>query len=202
MFGGHTLRLATRMATLVIHVIVNMKILSASEIKQATESERVKEIARTESTRTALAKVQSQLDEAEAKFEVALANQRSRWANEEEVATRKVLTLAKEIQDLEEKKRLALFPIEQEKEKAHNLFIQAEAVIADAKLSAKEAEKHRLHHQELSDILQSKLDDLSDKENEVEEREKAVSLREQSLLIERETIKKLSEELSIKLTKL
>jgi hypothetical protein len=179
-----------------------MKILSASEIKQASESERVKDITRTETTKKALAEVQRQLDESEAKFEVALANQRSRWANEEETATRKVLSLAEEIKNLEEKKRLALIPIEREKEIAHNLFIQAESTLQEAKETAKKAEESLQHNQELEVILQEKIDGLSERENKLDYRDRNLVLREEAAIAEREQIKKLSQELSIKLTKL
>lgn len=179
-----------------------MKILSPSEVKQANEAERVRDITRTESTKTALTKVQQQLDEVEAKFELALSNQRIRWSKEEEEATTKVLKLTEEVKKLEEQKRLALIPIENEKQLAHNLFIQAEAIISDAKSSAKEAEQQRLNHQKLSDTLQERLDELTDREVDVARRENELILREHSLQLERENIIKLSQELSIKLTKL
>lgn len=179
-----------------------MKILSASEIKQANEAERARDISRTETTRIALTKVQQQLDEAEAKFEVVLANQRKRWSKEEEEATTKILNLTEEVKVLEEKKRVALIPIEREKELAHNLFIQAEASIADAKESAREADKYKQHQQELAETLQKRIDDLTDREEDLKRREGELLIKEQTLTTEKESIKKLSQELSIKLTKL
>ena len=176
--------------------------MTPAQVKQANDAEQAKVIARTETTRNALNKAQQALDEAEAKFEVALANQRIRWAKEEGEALAKLDNLRLEIDVLEQKRAEARFPIEEEKKKAHDLFIQAEAVIADAKESAREADKHRQHHEELSDILQGRIDDLTERETEVKRREDLLRVREMAVTEERNNIKKLSQELSIKLTSL
>lgn len=179
-----------------------MKILTATEIKTASESEKTKDIVRLETTRKALSDAQKKLDEAEAKFDVALANQRIRWATEEEEAVKKLGLLLVEINALELRREQAIIPIDDEKKKAHDLFIQAETVLADARGTATEADKRQQHNQELSDILQTRLDGLSEREVKLDYREKNLAIREESAIAEREQIKKLSQELSIKLSHL
>lgn len=179
-----------------------MKILSPSEIKQASESERTKDIARIESTRQALNKVQQQLAEAEAKFELALASQNTRFARAEEEAHKRLEVLEKEIIEAEKRKVAALIPIEREKEIAHNLFIQAENSLREVEEKKALLEKKEESLNESQELLAKRLDEASEDKESLRLREERIILQEAAIYEQREEIKKLSQELSIKLTQL
>lgn len=179
-----------------------MKILSATEIKQAKEVELTKDIVRTESVKNALDKATQQLNETDARFELALANQRTRWAKEEEEATQKILSMQAEVKKLEKLKEQALIPIEKEKELAHNMFKEAEKVLEEARIEKNRADERYEECEELRERLMNRLDEAAERATLLDNREQHILIREEAIDSERDQIKKLSKELSIKLSTL
>ncbi len=179
-----------------------MKILEPAQIRQASESERVRDIARTESIREALDKARRELNNVNAQFEVTLANQRLRWAHEEKEATERLEDLRKETEELIKKREAALIPLDSEKKKAHDLFNEAEAVLLSAREQKRESSRLESEAEHLKALLEEKLDELSDRESILVEKEKKLKVRELAVDEERNIIKKLSKELSVKLSNL
>lgn len=179
-----------------------MKLLTPTEIKQSSESERTKDIARTTSVKSTLAKAQAELDEVNAKFELALANQQIRWAKEEEEAIKTIASLNEELKTLYKQREVLLIPIDEDRNKAHTLFKEAEKVLEEAKGKDREVNLLKTHWEDMSDLLTSRLDELSDREENLNEREQHIVIREDAIKAEREQIRQLSSELSNKLNKL
>jgi hypothetical protein len=176
-----------------------MILLKQQEINAAKEAQVAKDILRAESTKSALKTVQNKLDDTEARFDVALANQRIRWANEEADSVNRLDELNKEIALLEERKRIALIPIDDLRKKAEDIFKSAEDTFAEAKAKLHDAEQTGEDNEKLSEILENRVDDLTGREVDLLTREKALTVKELSIKEERELIKKLSNELLIKL---
>ena len=181
---------------------MTLKLLTPTEIKTANEAERVKDISRIESARNALKKVQQQLNETEAKFQLSLAGQQKRWAKEEEEATIRLNNLQTEMKVLEKQREELLVPIEDEKKKAHDLFIEADKIFNEAHRKLNDAHILKEDYEYKLELLQTRLDELSEQDQKLTLREKTVTIREEAVIAERAQIKKLSEELTIKLTKL
>ncbi len=144
-----------------------MKILSATEVKQRLESERIKEITRTESTRIALSSLQQELSETEAKFELALAKQQQRYLEAEQTATEKLNTIYEQIKKAARFLSGANIPIENNPDLADN------------------------NYQDTVELLQKRLDELAERETELELREQKLTIREEAIEKEREFIKNL-----------
>jgi chromosome segregation ATPase len=176
--------------------------MSPVEIKQSKESELSKDIMRTQAVKSALERAQVELDNSEAKFNAMLAKQQARWEGANEEAIKKITDLQNEIKDLEKQREQINFPIEEEKKKAHDLFIQAEDTFKLARENITESEKIKANVGEIEQRLTEKLDELSDREQDVKNREDKATVRELACYSEREQIRQLSIELSDKLNKL
>lgn len=179
-----------------------MKILSPKEVTDRKQAELVKDIARTKDVKETLETMTSNLAEAEAKFNMALANQRIRWSIEEGDHIKRIKDLEENVKVLEAKKKEALIPIVEREEKSYDLLNAAELTFNEAIKKNNQAEKIGEDNERTADLLQDKLDGVYEKETELEEREKKVLVREMAVEKERDLIKKLSAELSIKLTNL
>lgn len=176
-----------------------MKLLTPTEIKASKETELAKDLLRTEAVKSALAAITADLDLTEAKFTVALSNQRIRWAKEEQEASERLQLIEVTINTLQRQRDELNIPIEAEAKKAHDLFTQAEIVLDDARKTQHESEQAKQYNGELAVLLQDKLDDMAERETAVELREQKVAIREQAVDAEREQIKQLSSELLSKL---
>lgn len=179
-----------------------MKLLTVNEIKNSKESELIKDTARIEASKSALRTVEMQLNDAEAKFDVTLANQRVKWAKEEEEHMKRIQELETEIKQLEKQRELLLIPIESDRKKAYDLFIEADKVLNQAVQREHEASQRNEEIEALQDLLQKKLDDVGDRDMQIAFREQQILVKEKGLAEERESIKQLSKELSINLNKL
>lgn len=179
-----------------------MKLLTPTEIKASKESELARDIARTSTVKDALATATKALNDSNDTFELALAHQQKRWAKEEGEALKRLNDLNYEIEQAQEKLKALRVPIDTEKEIAHNLFIEAETVLQDAKKTQNEAHALKSRNEETEELLADKLDEFSEHETDLEFREKNVLIREEAAEAEREQIRELSKELSIKLSKL
>lgn len=179
-----------------------MKLMTPTEVKTSREAELKKDIMRTQGVKSALNKVNEQLTDTEARFEVALANQRVRWTKEEVEASDRLMKVLAEIKEKEVERDNLLIPIEAKRKMADDMFKNADKVLAE--LTDKE---HTLNQRDeylaqIEEQLNTKLDEYSEKEQELSDREQRVVIREESAKMERENIRKLSKELSVKLTTL
>lgn len=179
-----------------------MKLLSVKEVADKKQAQILKDIDRAKDTEETLKKVTSELEMAEAKFKLALSSQQVRWKQEEDEALLKIAQLGKEIADLEEEKKHILAPIEEREKKSYALFIEAEKALHEARLKQGEVEEIKKKEEEITDLLEEKLDSLSERESQIEDKEQKIIIREKSMLEEREMIKRLSSELSVKLQNL
>ena len=176
-----------------------MKLQTVKEVTDRKQAEIAKDIARTTQVKEALEKVTKELNESEARFSVALANQRVRWSYEEEKALDRLKSLNKEIEMAEEVKKTSLIPIEEREQKSYALFTQAEVAFKDADIKRGELDSLKAEEEILIETLEEKIDSLTEREQSVSEREQKVLIKEKSLEEERDMIRKLSAELSIKL---
>lgn len=176
-----------------------MKLLSTNEVKDRKQAEITRDIARTTETKEALQTVTDQLNITNAKFNVALAQQRVMWANEEKKCMERIGGLTEEIRQLEIKKKEALIPIEEREKKAYALFTEAEKVFNDAVQKEGDAIDRENEANDQIEMLQEKLDTLSEREQDVVLREQKVLIREKAVEDERIMIKDMSADLSIKL---
>lgn len=172
-----------------------MQLLSVKELSNKREFERLKDIERTKLTKEQLNFVTKSLEDAEAKFNLALANQHIRWKQAEEEAIKRIEELNKEIKELEVKKTSILVPIEEREKKSYDLLIEAEKTFNEA------LEKQK-YNDEITILLEEKLDSLHELETSLEEREKVLQVKEKANEDQRLIIKNLSDGLSNKLSKL
>lgn len=179
-----------------------MKLLSPKEVTDRKQAEVIKNVARTELVQEALNSKIKELEEAEARFNLALAGQRIRWSQEEEAALQKINELRGEIVALEKKKKELLVPIEEREKKSYALFIEAEKALDVARQNVQDTEKLKTEQELVADTLQDRLDNVSLREADLDLREKKLVVRELAVEEERGNIRKLSSELSIKLQNL
>lgn len=156
-----------------------MKLLSQKEVQDRKQAEITRDIGRTQEVKEVLETVTKQLEEANAKFNVVMANQRIRWALEEEEHIKKILSLKKELALLESRKQDV--PYEIDEVKSYDKDTEAD---------------------EIADLLQDKLDDVSEREQSLDEREQLLFIREKACREERDMIARISKELSINLPKI
>lgn len=168
-----------------------MKVLDPKQIKQGKELENQRDASRTEDTRKALSSVQSKLDDAEARFDVALKNQRVRWESEEKEATDKIFSLQTEVRSLEIERKSLLIPIDAEADRAHNLLKEAEKALSDA-------EKTKSDNEAVSELLQEKLDDVSSRELDAKDEETRLDTRDKLVKDHELKVSALSKDLSAK----
>ncbi len=176
-----------------------MKLLSVKEVTDKKQAELQKEIVRGKETKEYLEKLTRDLAETEARFNMVLANQRIRYAQEEEEHLKKMDGLRAEIKILEDKKKEIEVPMEKREKKSYDLLNAAEKTFDEALEKTRKADERKAEVEETASLLQIRLDDVSDRETDVLEREQKVQIREEAVNAEREMISKLSSELSIKL---
>lgn len=179
-----------------------MKILSPKEISDKKQAELAKDIKRTKEVTEVLERKTKELAEIEAKFNVALSNQRVRWSMEEGEYLKKIEVLQKEIKEKEIQKDTLLSPIVEREKKSYDLLKEAEKAFNEAQDKYHESEKLKEENEINADLLEEKLDQVHERENDLENREQKVSIREKASEEERAMIKNLSAELSIKLQNL
>lgn len=179
-----------------------MKLLTPKEVADRKQAETAKDIIRTKEVKETLESLTKDLNETEARFNVALANQRIRWVKEEEGYLERLSSLKKEIDVLEKQKKEACIPIEERERKSYDLLNAAESAFKESLEKGKKADERMNEVEQMADMLQKKLDDVYEKETELEEREKKVLVRELAVEDERKMISHLSAELSTKLQKL
>lgn len=160
-------------------------------MQNVKDAELAKNIARTKATREALADAQKELANVEASFQFALATQKVKWAREEQETTSKIEALHKELADLEKQKIDALIPIEVLAKNAHNLMEEAERALAKAE------EKQRQNDNQ-GELLEEKIDGITEKEEELAQREAKLVVKEKAVEAQSEMVKNLSADLTKK----
>lgn len=148
-----------------------MKILEPKQVSQGKALELTRDSAKLTTVREALKSEQSRLDDVEARFDIALSNQRVRWANEEKEATERISALLDHIRDLEQQRNRLLVPIDIERQRAHTLLKDAETALLDANKAKDENEC-------AAETLQKRLDDVSERELLSKDREQRLDTRE------------------------
>jgi len=144
-----------------------MKFLTPKEVKDNREEAITKGILRLRALRDAIKEAEKEYNNTDARFEVALANQKLRWANEEKDAVERIEALKREIKNFSEEKARLLIPIDQKREEAHTIL--------------KQAEEKRDEADALLDVLHKRLDEVSDKEYELSMREQRIEIKEKAL---------------------
>lgn len=157
-----------------------MDLLSLKQVTDKKQAELSRDIARIEQTKKTLERVTKELNETNARFEVALANQRVRWSIEEGEATHRISGLNKEIKVLEDRKKEALIPIEEREKKSHTLLKESEEILAKAHIKLGEADTKQKEVDELCEIFENKIDSLSSKETDYIERSQRLEVKEKN----------------------
>lgn len=168
-----------------------MKILEPKQIGQGKAQELTRDSTRLNTVRESLKSEQSKLDDIEGRFEVALANQRIRWANEEKDYLDRIEPLLGEIKALKAERDRLLVPIEIEVVRAHNLTREAETALADATRQSEE-------NYQRADILQERLDDVSERELTVKNKEQKYDTQQLMLDNKQQKVDSLATELNAK----
>ena len=168
-----------------------MKLLSREENQNLKQAELARDSARTESVREALSSVQNKLDEAEAKFDLVMAKHQKYMADEEGKHLVKIEALKKEVKDLEERQKVAHFPIAPAERKAYDNLEKSKQALLSAELQKQKNE-------EIEDKLTDKLDSLSERDAVLDRREDKVKAIEIAALDQKSHLQFLSESLAQK----
>ena len=166
-----------------------LKLYSAEEIKSTKATELARDIFRTQDIKKALDKARTELNNANASFEVALANQRVKWISEEEVALGKIRDLETELKVLERRKQQALIPIDLYRQRVDNITKEANDKL-------KSATDKQFYVDELSEKLEEKLDEVSEKDQSLQKREENLFVKEKAVQMQEEGNKKMSQEIN------
>ena len=166
-----------------------LKLYTAEEIKSSKATELARDVMRTSDIKKALDKARTELNNANAQFEVALANQRVKWISEEEVALGKIKVLETELKVLERRKQQALIPIDLYRQRVDNITKEANDKL-------KSATDKQIYVDELSEKLEEKLDEVSEKDQSLQKREENLFVKEKAVQMQEEGNKKMSQEIN------
>ena len=166
-----------------------MKLFTSEEIKSSKATELARDVMRTSDIKKALDKARTELNNVNAQFEVALANQRVKWISEEEVALGKIRDLETELKVLERRKQQALIPIDLYRQRVDNITKEANDKL-------KSATDKQIYVDELSEKLEEKLDEVSEKDQSLQKREENLFVKEKAVQMQEEGNKKMSQEIN------
>ena len=166
-----------------------LKLYTAEEIKSSKATELARDVMRTSDIKKALDKARTELNNVNAQFEVALANQRVKWISEEEVALGKIRDLETELKVLERRKQQALIPIDLYQQRVDNINKEANDKL-------KSATDKQIYVDELSEKLEEKLDEVSEKDQSLQKREENLFVKEKAVQMQEEGNKKMSQEIN------
>lgn len=168
-----------------------LKLFTVQENDSLKQSQNARDIARIEMVRETLIKEQKNLDNLKAGFDLTMAEQRKYAAVEEEKFLRKIESLNKEVKILEERQRVAHFPIDPAERKAYDNLQRSRKILEDSELQ-------KSKNEDLEEALQDKIDSLSERELELDKRDQKTKIGESNLDYQRLQIKALTEDLSKK----
>ena len=166
-----------------------MKLFTSEEIKSSKATELARDVMRTSDIKKALDKARTELNNVNAQFEVALANQRVKWISEEEIALGKIKVLEDELKVLERRKQQALIPIDLYQQRVDNINKEANDKL-------KSATDKQIYVDELSEKLEEKLDEVSEKDQSLQKREENLFVKEKAVQMQEEGNKKMSQEIN------
>jgi len=132
-----------------------MKLMPSPQAKQAVDSQTQQDLIRASEAKLELRNALNELNQAESSFKLALVNQHIHQMNEETQNNEVKKALLDEIKVLEKRREQLLIPIEEEKQKAHNILTSAEE-IKQKNLATEVALEQK------AELLENKLDDVSE----------------------------------------
>lgn len=150
---------------------MSMKLLSPSEAQKRARNDDALNAVRSKELSDEVNRKHvelAQMEEAGAKF---LASQRARWALEDQEHLSYKLGLLKEIEGLEERKRIALIPIEEREKEAENKMQEAFAVLTRATEKEKYADT-------MASTFEKRFDEFAEQELELKDLRSALNRRE------------------------
>lgn len=151
-----------------------MQLLTPQAVKDLRGGEQVREALRIKETQEAIKKLNMNLANAEADFASTLARQNKEWAKQEEDHAARVKEMQKEIETLEEKRRIALIPVETLKKEASELMQLAKDSLEKNKAKESELEDIQMHLEDLLDEAGARKIDLLEFEKRLDVREKGI----------------------------
>lgn len=152
-----------------------MKLLQPKETRGQKAFLEAVNARRTVEMEKATAEVRKRMADAERDFNVMMEGQRKQWEDERKEHVERLRNDGeKEVLELEERRKRALTPIEVLEKRARDTLKEAQFSLSEAVHREKRAE-------ELGELLQDKLDDLSTREQNVAEQEKAMSSMEENI---------------------
>lgn len=170
-----------------------MRLLSPLNNKTAKDEQALRDILRTQELNKASDKARKDLANSQADFQTILAKNRLQWALEEQEHDERVKAMAEEINQLESKRKDALLPVEFLKEEAEKWLNEAKGYLEQAK-------KKDEYNEQLSELLQDKLDTLGQQEQEFKKEVVKLDLRKQGIESQSQAIimgnKQLTKEMS------
>jgi len=152
-----------------------LKLLNPTELAKKKGDETARNLMRIEELRALLVSKQQELSKLEADFEVTLANQQLRWAKVEEKKAKELVALDTEIQELEQRRKQLLIPIEIDRARADTL-------LNEAKLALSQVQEKEQHLEELTEQLEERLDEVSSREEDINQAELSFALKKKTLL--------------------
>lgn len=168
-----------------------MKLFTIQENDAKKQSEIARDVARVETLRKEIIEAQNELGTIKSKFDLTMAEQRKFWAEEEEKHLVKIEKLQKEVVALEERQKVAHFPIAPAERKAYDNLEKSKQTLLEANLQ-------KAKNEELEELLHEKIDNLSETETNLKEREAKIKVSETNLDYQRLQVKALTDDLSKK----
>lgn len=157
-----------------------MKLLSPSQNKDARQTELTRQLLRAKEVEEIVNSTNLKLAKSEADFNASLARNRTIWAKEEEEHAKRIKEMEEEVAILQAKKDQALIPIEMYKKEADSLMLEAKQVFDHVK-------NKEIENEQLKEILEEKLSELSDRENSIKEQEQRIITAKEGIKSQQET---------------
>ena len=151
-----------------------MKLLLPNENKDLREQENVRQIMRTQELEKAAKEARLKLADSQADFNTMLAQNRQKWALEEEEHQARIKQRNEELQRLEVQKLNMLVPFNILKEGVYADMSDAESFLSQLRIREENVE-------DLAERLQDKLDEVGSREQNFKQKELELNIREQGL---------------------
>lgn len=159
-----------------------MKLQPPLQIQQNRAQEEAQEVFRTQNIQKAAEQARKDLAKATADFSSSMALFKEKRALEEQEHSKRMDEMKREVKELEEKKRLALIPIEVYRKQADELVLRAKKFLEEV--------KQKEHNVDLiRDLLENRLDEVGHREQDVRDRETRLVSLERGAKIQQEQVK-------------
>lgn len=137
-----------------------MKLLTPQANKDLTARDQVRDLMRTQELEKAAAQARKRLADSETDFNTMLANNRSKWAQEELEHTQRLKEMNAEIDALEAKKLNALIPLGILKNGVYDRMQDATVFLSDLRMREERVD-------ELTEMFEEKLDTVGKREQDI-----------------------------------